>query len=150
MKAFAVLLLGAGFVLAADKAEDDAKKEVAKLKGTWTPTSLRWNGKDLPTDGKYKFKFVFQDDQATIEGSNAVKKEYGKITFKLDPTTDPKIVDMTISAGVQKDAVIEGIYQLKDDELTICAKVLGNERPAQFESAEGSSVVLIVLKREKP
>ena len=99
---------------------------------------------------KYKLKFVFKGDQASVEGNAAVKKEYAKISFKLDPSTTPGCVDMTIGAGVQKDAVIEGIYQLKDDELRICARVFGKDRPIEFSSPEGSSIVLLVLKREKP
>src|ERR1700730_9134940 len=139
----AILLLGA------DEPKEVVKKEVAKLQGTWVPTSLNYNGKDMTNDGKVKFKLVFKGDQATLEGAAAVQKEYGKITFKLDPETTPKCVDLVISAGSQKDAVLEGIYELKDDELKSCAKVLGKERPAEFSSPEGSSIVLLVLKKEK-
>jgi uncharacterized protein (TIGR03067 family) len=149
MRTCALLLLSAGLAGAADQADDAVKKDVAKLQGTWTATSLRWNGKDMPTDGKTAIQFVFKDNQATVKSSKAVEKEYAKITFKLDPSTEPRLVDLIISAGVQKDAKIEGIYRIKDDELTICAKVFGMDRPAAFESPDGSSIVLIVLKREK-
>ena len=44
---------------------------------------------------------------------------------------------------------MEGIYQLKDDELKICLKVLGGDRPSEFNAPEGSSIVLMVLKRNK-
>src|SRR5262245_8074295 len=146
--------MSAGLVsaVAADDtpATDAVRKDIARFQGTWKTTSLRWNGKDLDTDGKFAMQFVFNDAEATIESSKEVKKEYAKITFMLDPSTSPPCVDLKIAAGVQKDAVIEGIYELKDDELKICAKVFGNDRPAAFESAEGSSIVLIVLKREKP
>lgn len=150
MRTCALLLLSAGLVSAADNADDAVKKEVAKLQGTWSATSLRWNGKDMPTDGKLAIQFVFKGDQATVKSSKAVEKEYAKITFKLDPSTDPPVVDLVVSGGVQKDAKIEGIYRIKDDELTICAKVFGMDRPTVFESPEGSSIVLMVLKREKP
>lgn len=143
-----LLLVGAGFGVAADN-DDAVKKEVAKLQGTWTATSLRWNGKDMGTEGKLAIQFVFKDDQATVKSSKDVEKEYAKITFKLDPSTSPAIVDMLVSAGVQKDAKIEGIYKIKDDELTICAKVFGVDRPTEFESPGGSSIVLLVLKKEK-
>lgn len=148
MKLRVVLLVTAGLVLAADDPKDLAKKELAKLQGTWTTASLIYNGKDLSDDGKLKLRFVIKDGQGTIEGNDQVKKEYAKITFKLDPSTSPRCVDMSIDAGVQKDAVIEGIYEWKDDEFKICAKVLGKERPLKFESTEGSSIVVIVLKRE--
>jgi uncharacterized protein (TIGR03067 family) len=143
-----LLLVTIGLVLTADDPKDLAKKDLAKLQGTWTTASLIYNGKDLSNDGKLKLKFSIKDDKGTIEGNDQVKKEYATITFKLDPSTSPRCVDMTIDAGVQKDTVIEGIYELKDDEFKICAKVLGKERPLKFESTEGSSIVVIVLKRD--
>lgn len=76
-------------------------------------------------------------------------QEYATITFKVDPGTSPRCLDMTITAGSQKDLVIEGIYELKDDEFKICAKLLGKDRPLKFESPEGASLVLLVLKREQ-
>jgi uncharacterized protein (TIGR03067 family) len=142
------LMLVTGFLLAADAPKDASKEELAKLEGTWNTASLQYNGKDITE--KYKLKFVFKGDQASIEGSDAVKKEYPKIKFKLDPKATPASVDMTVAGGVQAEAVIEGIYELKDDQLKICAKVFGKDRPAEFSSPEGSSIVLIVLKREKP
>jgi uncharacterized protein (TIGR03067 family) len=148
MKLRALLLVSVVLVLAADDANDAAKKELAKLNGTWITDSLKYNGKDFEKY-KDKLKFVIKDGQCTIEGSKEVNKEYAKLTFKLDPSTTPRCADMTITAGSQKDLVIEGIYELKDDEFKICAKVLGKDRPLEFEAPEGSSIVLMVLKRAK-
>jgi uncharacterized protein (TIGR03067 family) len=78
-----------------------------------------------------------------------VKKEYARIKVKLDPSFDPHLIDITVGAGLQEGAKIEGINSLKDDELKICARVLGSDRPTEFDSPEGSSIVLLVLKREK-
>jgi uncharacterized protein (TIGR03067 family) len=116
--------------------------------GAWTTASLTYNGKDFLEGGKPRLRFVFKGGEAAIEGSDAVKKEYAKIKVKLDPATIPKSVDITVTGGVQLDAVIEGIYELKKDEIRICAKVFGNERPNEFASPAGSSIVLMVLKRE--
>jgi uncharacterized protein (TIGR03067 family) len=147
MKAKVWLVVACGLLIGADDAADKAKKEVAKLQGTWKATSLQYNGMDIAD--KYPIQLVFKDGQATVGSSKEVEKEYTKIIFKPDPSTDPKAVDLVIAAGVQKDAVLEGIYKIKDDELTICAKVFGQERPTEFASKEGSSIVLVVLKKEK-
>jgi len=137
-------------LLAADPAKTPEKKPPEKLEGTWVPTGLIYNGKDMTNAKKMQFRFVFKDNnEATVEGSKDVKKEYARIKMKFDPSFDPHIVDITISAGVQEGAKIEGIYKWKDDELTICAKVLGGERPNEFDAPEGSSIVLLVLKPEK-
>jgi uncharacterized protein (TIGR03067 family) len=126
----------------------EGKKELDKIQGTWIMTELKYNGKDLSGDEKSKFKLVFKGDLGTVEAGEELTKEYAKLTLKLDPTAKPSLIDMKILAGSQKDAVIEGIYQLKGDELRICANIFGNDRPLRFEAPEGSSLVLVVLKRE--
>jgi uncharacterized protein (TIGR03067 family) len=150
MRAKLLLALAVGLLTAAEAPKETASKDLKKLQGAWKSASLVYNGKDLSAEGKGNFRLVFKGDRATVEGNDAIKKEYARVTFKLDPTTTPPCVDITVTGGVQKDAVIEGIYKLKGDEFTVCAKILGKERPAKFESPEGSSIVLLVLKRDKP
>jgi uncharacterized protein (TIGR03067 family) len=145
---FFAAALTAAVAPAADK-PDAAKQELDKLQGTWTTAALTYNGKDYFADGKPGFRFVFKGDVATVEGNDEVKKEYAKLRFKLDPEAKPRRLDLTVTAGVQKDAAIEGIYELKDDELKICVKVFGNDRPTEFEAPAGASIALLVLKREK-
>src|SRR5947209_3600685 len=128
-------------------APEDVKGDLKRLQGTWSTAKLHYNGKDYSV--KYKFRFVIKGEQLVVEGNAAVAKEYGKIAFKLVPGANPKAIDLVVGEGTQKDAAIEGIYELKDDELTLCAKVLGKERPTTFASPDGGSVVLLVLKREK-
>lgn len=131
-------LLGGG-----DAKQD--KKEVEKFQGTWTVSELTYNGKD---HSKLKFNFVFKGSEVVVEGDEKVKVEYAKLKFKVDKSTTPKLFDMTITDGIQKDAAMEGIYEFKSaDELRICACVLGKDRPAEFSSPDGKSIVLMVLKR---
>lgn len=132
------------------RAGDDkaVKKEIDKIQGTWIMAELRYNGRDLSGDDKSKFKLVFKGDTAVVEGVEELTKEYAKVSFKFDPAAKPKIVDLKILSGSQKDAVIEGIYELNDKEFKICANVFGNNRPSEFAAPEGSSSVLVVLKRE--
>jgi uncharacterized protein (TIGR03067 family) len=129
---------------------DDTKKELARFAGTWSLSELNWNGKDLTGNPKTAFRFVFKGDEAVVEGSEAVRKEYARIEFKIDPSTRPRIMDITVTGGTQKDAAIEGIYEFKDGQLRICARVFGKDRPGTFEAPAGSSIVLVVLKRETP
>jgi uncharacterized protein (TIGR03067 family) len=128
----------------------EEKKEIDKFQGVWNAESVVYGGKDFYAGGQAKIRFVIKDDQVTVEGNDAVKKEYGKFTIKPDPTTTPPLIDIKITGGTQQDSAIEGIYEIKGDELKICARVMGNERPTKFESPDGSGVVLVVLKREKP
>lgn len=145
----AVLILTAGLLIAADDPKEAAKKELGQFQGSWTAASVQYNGKDY-AEGAGKIRFVFKGDQVSVEASDKIKKEYARLVFKLDPSTNPHCVDITVAAGVQKDVVIEGIYELKGDELRLCAKVFGKDRPNQFESTDGSSIALVVLKKDKP
>lgn len=132
----AVLLLGAGDAT-------DVKKETAKLQGTWNLHAITYDGEEL----KLKFKIVFKGNEGVVEGNDQVQTEYAKIKFKIDPAAKPKSLDITVIGGSQTDATMQGIYELKDDELRICAKVFGKDRPSEFKAPEGSATVLLVLKK---
>jgi uncharacterized protein (TIGR03067 family) len=142
-----VVFAAALLVAADDKPNEEVKKDLAKLQGTWETVSLNYNGKDFPTEGKGRFRFVFKGDKATVTGNKAIQKEYAKISFKLDPSTMPRIVDLTVSDGSQLNAVMEGIYEIKGDEMRLCVKVFGKDRPLEFASPEGASIALLVMKR---
>jgi uncharacterized protein (TIGR03067 family) len=144
-----LVLLPAVWLLAAAAGDDAAKKEIEKLRGKWTAQSIEFDGKPLPADGARKFRFVFKGDEATVEDNAEIQKEYARITFKLDPSTTPRCVDMTVGEGVQKGVTIEGIYELKEDEFKICCKLAARERPSEFSAPAGSGRVLVVLRREK-
>jgi uncharacterized protein (TIGR03067 family) len=132
----AILVLGAGEAT-------DAKKETAKFQGTWNLSALTYDGEEH----KLKFKIVFKGNEGVVEGNDQVETEYAKIKFKLDPAASPKNMDITVIGGSQTDSKMEGIYELKDDELRICAKVFGGGRPSEFKAPDGSTTVLLVLKK---
>src|SRR5262245_58456328 len=124
----------------------DAKKDLEKLAGRWDVTELTYNGKEH----NLKIKIIFKGAEGVVEGNDKVTNEYAKIKIKLEPDTKPRGMDITIVAGSQTDATMEGIYELKNDELRICAKVFGKDRPTEFAAPAGSSIVLMTLKRAGP
>ena len=144
MKSKAGLLFVVTLLLGASGAPDDQKKELAKFQGEWALGELLYNGED---HSKLAFKVTFKGNEGIIEGNDTVKNEYARIKFKLDPSAKPKNMDITVSAGSQTDATMEGIYEFKDGELRMCVKVFGKDRPKEFGSAEDSSTVLMTLKR---
>jgi uncharacterized protein (TIGR03067 family) len=125
----------------------EAKKDADPLQGTWLVEGLDYNGKDFKD--KFKISFVIKGNTMIVEGDGEVRKEYAKMTFKLDPSTTPKCIDLKVSEGVQLDATMEGIYEVKDDQLRICIKVFGQDRPTEFKSPDGGSTALLTLKRKK-
>lgn len=148
MRLACVCLLAGGVVFPALAAEPDAlAKDRKASQGEWAVEALEYNGKDLKD--KYNISFACKGDVLTVQGDGAVRKEYATLTFTLDPSTTPKCVDLTVAGGVQQDAKLEGIYELKGDELRLCVKVFGNDRPTEFKSPGGASIALLTLKRKK-
>jgi uncharacterized protein (TIGR03067 family) len=140
----ALCVLGVGSALA----QDDVKKELAKMEGTWGIVSAEENKKALPAAIKDNLKLVIKGNVLTFKGDDNTSKKAGKITLKIDPSTMPKTIDFTIEVGTEKGQTLEGIYDWQGKELRFCVRMMGNERPTEFATAPGSNLVLMVLKRE--
>lgn len=137
MWSMAVVLAGASLGTA-----DDAEKDLKKLVGTWEEVSHVADGKAKPADevkgttvvidasGKWE---AFKDGTSLLKG-----------TVKLDPSKKPKAADWAIDGS---DMVAKGIYEVDGDTWKHCFSL--TDRPAAFESKEGSEVFYIVLKRVK-
>jgi uncharacterized protein (TIGR03067 family) len=148
MRAHILAMMVTVFLSAVATAEDAAKKDLDKLQGFWESTSAQNNGEDI--SGTIKLKLKIKGNEVSIDGTEEVTKDYGRVKLKLDPSTTPKSVDLTVTAGGQKDIVLEGIYEIKDDELKICVKIGAKERPTKFDSPAGSSIAYMVFQRVKP
>ena len=122
--------------------------DLKALQGTWKATKVVYNGTERSIE-KDMIQMTIKGDVATVQAAKNIKKDYGKVKLKLDSSVTPKSVDLSIELGGQKGTTMEGIYKLEKDTLTICAKVLGMDRPSKFESPAGESIVLIALKKEK-
>lgn len=145
MKTFS-LAVACAVVFGVSAPADDAAKDLEKLQGTWTATEITVNGK-THTEGT--LRFTFKKDQVIAEGDDEVKRDYAKVSIKLDPSTKPACIDIHVMAGEQKGAKMEGIYELKGDDLKICVKLLGNDRPTEFKAPDGSNTAVLILKRDK-
>jgi RNA polymerase sigma factor (sigma-70 family) len=126
--------------------KDTAKSEKEKIQGAWRLVRVEVNGVEVtpflpPPQG---FRATFTGDKWTndfMEGKG--------FTFKLDPASKPKNIDLHPLEDADK--TLFGIYQLQDDDLTICFCQRGKqERPSAFENywRAGSHTVLVVLKRQ--
>jgi uncharacterized protein (TIGR03067 family) len=148
-RTLAALVLGLFLAAAAGAADDATKKDQEKLQGTWQTVSGEFNGDKLDDELCKVLKFVCKSDKFEVQGPADVLNQYAKGTFKLDATTTPKTLDITIGGGEKKGDVIECIYELDGDNLKVCGKLTGKERPADYTTKQGSNMVSLVLKREK-
>jgi uncharacterized protein (TIGR03067 family) len=140
-----IVLLGGG---PADEKEGDKEKAVKKdwrlLNGTWEVVRAVVDGKDDPD--REGATVTLKDGKVTARVGDKVQ---GEGTFKVDPTTSPRSVDLTATTGPNKGKTSRGIYEVKGDTNRACFAPPGKPRPKAFESKEGSGHVLYTYKRLK-
>jgi RNA polymerase sigma factor (sigma-70 family) len=130
--------------------EPEKKTDKENILGEWKVVTVKMNGQDAPGEEGEAIKnsiVEFKPDKVINKRKDGDRES----TYKLDPTTKPKtieIVHMIPGGGEEK---MRCIYKLEGDTLTICGKHSGggDDPPPEFESKEGGGTVLMVLKREK-
>ena len=137
MKVRCLLLLAAGLLIAADAPDDKAKQELAKFQGEWTVTLVEYDGNKTAEEN-------LNNQVVKIKGDKASLNQL-KLTFKIDPTTTPRLIDVTLDMG----QAYEGIYAFEGDTLKVCLCVAAEkQRPTEF-SAPDMNHILYVLQRAK-
>ena len=131
----------------AARADDKAnvEKELKKFQGAWTFESSETGGKKLQADELKGLIVTFEGNKHTVKKDDKVI-QVG--TQKLDASKSPKTIDVTLTEGPSKGAVILGIYEISGDTLKVCFDPEGKKRPTQLTSASGSET-LVVHKRVK-
>ena len=130
-----------------DAKEQAVAKDLQAFQGTWRLSSKEEDGKKFSEE-------EIKDVIGTIDGSGNVSvRRGGKVinegTVKLDPTTTPKTIDVTFTAGERKGQSVLGIYEIESNFFRVCVARAGDERPSEFSAKAGSGHTLIVYKREK-
>jgi uncharacterized protein (TIGR03067 family) len=140
---------GSGHVLEVLKREnaptegDAAKRELAKLQGTWQLVSAETDGKKLPGEQVKQIRVVIKDEKHTVYFGEKVVAE--GVAFRVDPTKNPKEVENSLPDGRK----ILGIYELDGDTLRSCVAPPDKERPTEFTGRKGSGYTLRVFRRAK-
>src|SRR5262245_12475340 len=127
-------------------AQSDVEKELKKFQGSWTIESSVTGGTELPADQLKGFVVTFEGNTQTLKKSDEVI-QVG--TQKLYPSKSPKAIDVRMTEGPNKGAVMLGIYEIDGDTLKVCFDPQGKKRPTEFKSAPGSETFVNVHKRVK-
>ena len=141
-----VVLTAAGGIGARADDKADVEKELKKFQGTWTFESVEAGGKEAPAEQFKGMTLTFAGDKHTVKKGDEVI-QVG--TQKLDPSKSPKSIDVTMTEGPNKGAVMLGIYEISGDTLKVCFDPEGKKRPTEFKSASGSQTFVAVHKRVK-
>ncbi len=142
------LFCALGFCASASWADDkpDAEIELKKFQGAWTFESSESGGQKIPVEQLKDFVLTFDGAKHTVKNGAQVIQAG---TQTLAPSKSPKTIDVTLTEGPMKGAVMLGIYEIDGDTLRVCFDMGGKERPTEFKSPPGSATSVNVHKRAK-
>lgn len=149
LTAFALIapLLSAAPQTAADPKADAVAKDLDALKGAWQMTSRINDGRETPAAQVKNRVMTFDAEKCVVRNGNKVIWE---ATYTIDPTTEPKSLDLTTpSAGPDKGKSRLAVYKLDGDSLTICFGAYRDVRPTDFTCKPVSNRLLITYQRAK-
>jgi uncharacterized protein (TIGR03067 family) len=136
-------VLVAGTATGGDARGEDAKDDLAKLKGTWI---RELNGKTfLVLFNGERFATIFEFPEGTTTTSG---------TIAIDPAKEPKHMDWKFAAGTGRGEKLKGgtaktIYHLDGDTFKFLA-ARQEGRPEKFPDKEGvDEYVYLVFRRVK-
>ena len=121
--------------------DDEAKKALDALQGTWKVVSMVENGLPVTGDKVGKLTMTFKDNEVTLSEN---EKPGPTAKVKLDPLQKPAEIDFDAKGRTEF-----GIYELEGDNLKLCMGGFNGVRPRTFESPKESQVGFMVLKRDK-
>jgi uncharacterized protein (TIGR03067 family) len=122
--------------------QDNAKSDHAALQGDWRVILAEDSGRASSQDALRDTRVSIKHDEFVME----IAGRKNVSTFKLDPSTSPKSIDLKAAGRTRP-----GIYDLQGDTLRICVSEAADSRPTVFDSQPGSvNDVVLTLKRAKP
>ena len=148
-----VLVVLAGPALVVADGDEDVRKELKALEGTWRAVALEAGGKPLPKAAVPEFLFIVgADGKAT---GRMGKVEY-QSRVSVDPTKTPRTIDNAHETGPQKGKKQFGIYKVEKDKWIVCMTAPGakeGDRPKSFDTKNSAGVVFVferVIEEKKP
>jgi uncharacterized protein (TIGR03067 family) len=125
------------------RAEEDPKKALDKIKGSWAITAMTVDGNDNDNA---------KGDTLTIDGEKwSVKTQNEEMegTLKVGAKGKLLTIDISFSKGNEAGKTALGLYEVKDDVLKLCMSMPGEtDRPADLSATAGSKRMLIVFKKK--
>jgi uncharacterized protein (TIGR03067 family) len=141
-----ILLTATSLVASEPPLRDADKNDLNEIRGAWQVTAIEADGMTGPAEIAEKLNLVFKDDKLTFARGEPGFTHY---TFKLDPNTIPRSLDMTHIDGSMKGQTRKGIYLLEGDRLRICFGY-EDDRPKELTAKAESEQVMYTLRRKKP
>jgi uncharacterized protein (TIGR03067 family) len=125
---------------------DHAKKDLERMQGTWEMHALEINGKDVPVNKLEGTLLIIKGDEYRTKVKDKLLVGF---QLKLDPSKEPKAVDMTQKQPDGSEKVIKGIYTFENDLFKMCRGLdASQERPNQFATWPNTSYFVVTWKKQ--
>jgi uncharacterized protein (TIGR03067 family) len=110
--------------------------DVELFQGTWKQIAYERDGVKEPLDESgWEPRVTFSGNTFVVTLADGTVPIKG--AFKLDPTQQPKSMDLTDTFGADAGKTFLAIYSLEGDRLVFCAADEGQDRPSSFETTPG-------------
>jgi uncharacterized protein (TIGR03067 family) len=125
---------------------EQAAQDRKKLQGTW-----------VAAEGPKGMQMTCSENKWTLRANEDGEEQFAKGTFTIDPTQDPKTMDLTVVEAKGKEVeryigkTSRAIYEVSGDTFKWCANEPGKEdRPKAFAAQDGDRrFLLVTFKRGK-
>ncbi len=125
---------------------DDAKRVAENLQGEWQMIRADFGAEPTPPDIKMGLpRMLIQGDKLVILPPGQERKD--EATFTVDLNKKPYAIDIRPRNIPEKEAVVKGIFDLKDGALHLTFGKPGLERPTQFNPPPEARYVTLVFQR---
>ncbi len=139
-----VLIAAVGLFFAADKPSQDAVKNDRELMaGTWITVSGESDGASIAVPRNQEL-IVYPDGRIRLQREGDL---VGGATTKIDPSANPKTIDIEVTEGTMQGQQYKGIYELSKERLRICRSGDRGQRPTAFSTKAGTGERMAVFKR---
>jgi uncharacterized protein (TIGR03067 family) len=129
-----------------------ARKELAALAGDWDYVKAQAKGQAIDIENEKPHFVTVSGTLWEVRAKGAERVRESARIVALDPSTDPKLIDIrSIPGNPQREGtLLEGIYKLDGDTLVI-AFYYGRDkkRPADFDEPKDTETIVWTLKRIK-
>ena len=137
------------FSIAALPSAAGGKTAPKELQGEWIATHYEDRGGAVPVDAKKPHRLSIKGNRYTFVNvinvkNNEIKTSTG--TFTTDPAKTPKHMDLKADKGGE-GAV--GIYELKENELTLLIVPAGSDRPTELKPDRAVAMLFKFKKGKK-
>ena len=119
-----------------DSREEEARKDLQEMQGTWKLESLE-DGKKTKVDVKKRTLFFGGELCLVRDGDKVVQVGVARLVT----SKSPRRIDVVVRKGQHQDNTMLGIYEVKDDTLKVCFDPEGEGRPAAFATKLGPGIV---------